>query len=178
MAKGYWLSVTNFSSETYQHQMPEACKRGSAVAGHVWENHHPIHWEETTVLEDRSCWWRRPSTSRWHPWRSASTEMEDWKSLVAGPLMRPRAAIFTNLCPPMTCMLSSGVLSGWDGKENLETPKVQCSECDGGWSTIKAKILVRNMGFLLRLMSADEHSLSARTLQSSNVRWHGIIMLS
>ena len=86
MAKGYWLSVTNFSSETYQHQMPEFCKRGLAVAENVWENHHPIHWEETTILEDRSCWWRRPSTSRWHPWRSASTEMEDWESLIAGPL--------------------------------------------------------------------------------------------
>ena len=22
----------------------------SAVAEHVWENHHAIHWEETTVL--------------------------------------------------------------------------------------------------------------------------------
>ena len=23
----------------------------SAVAEHVWENHHPIHWEKTTVLD-------------------------------------------------------------------------------------------------------------------------------
>ena len=23
----------------------------SAVAEHVWEHHHPIHWEETTVLD-------------------------------------------------------------------------------------------------------------------------------
>ena len=23
----------------------------SAVAEHAWENHHPIHWEETTVLD-------------------------------------------------------------------------------------------------------------------------------
>ena len=24
----------------------------SAVAEHVWENHHPIYWEKTTVLDD------------------------------------------------------------------------------------------------------------------------------
>ena len=29
----------------------------SAVAENAWENHHPIHWEETMVLaEDRSCY--------------------------------------------------------------------------------------------------------------------------
>ena len=31
----------------------DACERGmmekSAVAEHAWENHHPIHWEETTM---------------------------------------------------------------------------------------------------------------------------------
>ena len=35
--------------------MPAACKSGmiekSAVAEHMWEHHHPIHWEETTVLD-------------------------------------------------------------------------------------------------------------------------------
>ena len=34
---------------------PSACERGmmekSAVAEHAWENHHMIHWEETTVLD-------------------------------------------------------------------------------------------------------------------------------
>ena len=33
----------------------DACQRGmmekSAVAEHAWENHHHIHWEETTVLD-------------------------------------------------------------------------------------------------------------------------------
>ena len=33
----------------------DACERGmmekSAVAEHAWENHHLIHWEETTVLD-------------------------------------------------------------------------------------------------------------------------------
>ena len=33
----------------------DACERGmmekSAVAEHAWEHHHPIHWEETTVLD-------------------------------------------------------------------------------------------------------------------------------
>ena len=32
----------------------------SAVAGHAWENHHPIHQEETTMVdhlaEDKSYW--------------------------------------------------------------------------------------------------------------------------
>ena len=61
----------------------------SAVAEHVWEKHHPIDWEETqcrTMAKDRSCWWRRTCTSGWHPQRSASTGMENWKFLVAGPL--------------------------------------------------------------------------------------------
>ena len=39
-----------------------------------------------TMAEDRRFWWRRPCTFRWHLQRSTSTEMEDWKSLVAGPL--------------------------------------------------------------------------------------------
>ena len=29
----------------------------------------PQHW---TMAEDRSCWWRRPCTSRWYPQRSTS----------------------------------------------------------------------------------------------------------
>ena len=33
----------------------DACERGmierSAAAKHAWEIHHPIHWEETTVLD-------------------------------------------------------------------------------------------------------------------------------
>ena len=68
------------------------CERGmtekSAVVEHVWENHHPIHWEETSAGP-----WQRTGaagergladpddTLEW----STSTEMEDWK-LVAGPL--------------------------------------------------------------------------------------------
>ena len=36
-----------------EHQ--DACERGmmekSAVAEHAWEHHHPIHWEETAVLD-------------------------------------------------------------------------------------------------------------------------------
>ena len=33
----------------------DACERGvmekSAIAEHAWENHHPINWEKTTVLD-------------------------------------------------------------------------------------------------------------------------------
>ena len=62
----------------------------------------PQYW---TMAEDRSCWWRRPSTSGWHPQRSASTGMKDWKSLVAWTTVmggREGGAMFTNLWPPMT----------------------------------------------------------------------------
>ena len=31
--------------------MPVRVMEKSDVAEHAWENHHPIHWEETTVLE-------------------------------------------------------------------------------------------------------------------------------
>jgi len=51
----------------------------------------------------------RPYTSRWHLQKSASTKMEEWKSLVAGPLSwggREGGAILTDLWPPMTCILS------------------------------------------------------------------------
>ena len=41
--------------ETRLKEHRDACKRGmmekSAVAEHAWEHHHPIHWEETTVLD-------------------------------------------------------------------------------------------------------------------------------
>ena len=33
----------------------DVCERGmmekSAVVGRVWENHHPVNWEETSVLD-------------------------------------------------------------------------------------------------------------------------------
>jgi len=65
--------------ETRLKEHQDVCKRGmmekSAVVEHAWENHHQIHWGKTKVItaEGRSCWWRRPSTSRWHPQRSTST---------------------------------------------------------------------------------------------------------
>ena len=93
----------------------DACERGmtekSAVVEHAQENHHLIHWEETTVLDhDRGqeLRWRRPCTFRWHPQRSASIKIEEWKALVAGPLWwggRERGAILTDW-PPMTCTLT------------------------------------------------------------------------
>ena len=67
-----------------------------------------------TMAEDRSYWWRRPCTFRWHPHRSTLIEMEDWKSLVAGLLWwggREGGAILTDLWPPITCILCSAWLS-------------------------------------------------------------------
>ena len=58
-----------------------------AVVEHAWKNHDPIHWEETLVLDHG----RGPELLvkevlhiQINPRRSASTEMEDWKSLDAG----------------------------------------------------------------------------------------------
>ena len=51
----------------------------SAVVEHVWENHHLIHWEETTVL-DHDCrleLFVKEALHFTHPQRSASTEIAD-----------------------------------------------------------------------------------------------------
>ena len=91
-------------------------KVGEDCSSTLPPHHYLIHWEETTMLDHgrgQELWWRRPCTSRWHPQRSASTEMEDWKSLVAGLLWyggREGEAILTDLWPPMTCILSSAWL--------------------------------------------------------------------
>ena len=58
------IGETRQRLETRLKEYRDACERGmmekSAVAEHVCENHHLIHWEETTVLdhmaEDRSWW--------------------------------------------------------------------------------------------------------------------------
>ncbi len=31
--------------------MPEGTLEKSALAEHAWENHHPIKWEEATVID-------------------------------------------------------------------------------------------------------------------------------
>ena len=89
----------------------------SAVVEHAWittiqsTGRRPLYW---TMAEEKSCWWRRPCTSRWHLWRSTSTEMEKWKSLVAGlPWWGSRkgGAILTDLWPPMTLILSTACMA-------------------------------------------------------------------
>ena len=91
----------------------DVCERGmmekSAVVEHAWEN-HPIHWEETTVLDHgmgqellalHIQMTPPDDTSRGAlqlRWRTA-------KSLVAGPLWwggNEEGAILTDLWPPMT----------------------------------------------------------------------------
>ena len=61
-------------------------------------------WQRTGAVDEGPA-----HASRWYPRRSTSTEMEDWKSLVAEPLWwsREGGAIFTDLWPPMMCSLSS-----------------------------------------------------------------------
>ena len=47
--------LTKRRLETRLKEHRDACERGmmekSAVAEHAWENHHPIDWEETTILD-------------------------------------------------------------------------------------------------------------------------------
>ena len=50
-----YIGETKRRLETRLKEHRDACERGmmekSAVAEHVWEHHHPIHWEETTMLD-------------------------------------------------------------------------------------------------------------------------------
>ena len=50
-----YIGETKRRLETRLMEHRDACERGmmekSAVAEHAWENHHPIDWEETTVLD-------------------------------------------------------------------------------------------------------------------------------
>ena len=82
---------------------------------HEWENHHPIHWEETTVL-DHGRGQELLMKEALHIQMTPSEEhfnldwKEDWNSLVAGLLWwggREGGAI---LWAPMMCILSGGSL--------------------------------------------------------------------
>ena len=50
-----YIGETKRRLETRLKEHRDACEKGmmekSAVAEHAWENHHPIDWEETTVLD-------------------------------------------------------------------------------------------------------------------------------
>ena len=50
-----YIGETKRRLETRLKEHRDACERGmmekSAVAEHAWEHQHPIHWEETTVLD-------------------------------------------------------------------------------------------------------------------------------
>ena len=80
-----YTGETRWRLETRLKEQRDSCGRGvmekSAVAEHEWENYHPIYWaRETTVLDhgrgqeplvkDKSRWWRRPCTFRWHSQRN------------------------------------------------------------------------------------------------------------
>ena len=49
----------------------------SAVAEHAWENHHLIHWEQTTVLDHGRGQELLVKEALHIQMKSASTEMED-----------------------------------------------------------------------------------------------------
>ena len=76
--------------ETRMMDHRDACQKGalekSALAEHAWESHHPIKWEETTVVDQA----RNPKElllkEANHIWllKPPSTGMGDWSCLDAG----------------------------------------------------------------------------------------------
>ena len=83
----------------------------------TWENHHPIHWEETTVLDygrgqellvkgaldsHPNDTLRGPLQPRWRTEVSVVTGLLWWGGR--------EGAIITDLWPPVTCILSSAWL--------------------------------------------------------------------
>ena len=79
----------------------------NAVAEHAWENHHPIHREETTMVdhlaEDKSYWWKRLCKSRCIPrgarqprWRTGSPFLLDCHEKEAGERNNPNRPLTTN----------------------------------------------------------------------------------
>ena len=76
----------------------------SSLSDPLGGNHNAGPWQRTGAVVKEAL------HIQWHPQRSASTGMEDWKSLVAGLLWcggREGGAILTNFWPPMTCILRS-----------------------------------------------------------------------
>ena len=86
-----YIGETNRRLETRLKEHRDACERGmmekSAVAEHVWENHHPILWEETTVL-DHGKGQKLLVKEALHIQMTPAEERfnGDGRSLVAGPL--------------------------------------------------------------------------------------------
>ena len=73
----------------------DACERGmmelekSAVAEHVWENHHLVHWEETTVLDHgrgQELLVKKALHIQMTPSEECFNGVDNWKFIVAGPL--------------------------------------------------------------------------------------------
>ena len=68
-----YIRETKRTLETRLKEHRDACERGmmekSAVAEHAWENHHPIDWEETTVL-DRGRGHAYKIREKWHQYAS------------------------------------------------------------------------------------------------------------
>jgi len=58
----------------------------SAIAVHAWENHHPNHWEDTTVLDHfrgQELLVKKALHIQMTPLEEHFNEIEDWKSLLA-----------------------------------------------------------------------------------------------
>ena len=88
-----YIGETRQRLETRLKKHQDACERGmkekSAVAEHAWENHHPIDWEETIVLNHgrgKELLVKGALHIQMTPQRSTSTNRWRTKSLVARPL--------------------------------------------------------------------------------------------
>ena len=67
----------------------DTCERGMmerlAVAEQVWESHHPINWEETSVLGRAGGQGELLLKKALHIQMTPATGAEGWRSWVAGP---------------------------------------------------------------------------------------------
>ena len=109
-----YIGETKRRLETRLKEHRDACERGmmekSAVAEHVWEHHHPIHWEETTML-DRGRGQELLVKKALHIQMTPVEECFNRDGGLEVPgcwttvMRRQGGAILTDLWPPMTCTL-------------------------------------------------------------------------
>ena len=101
-----YIRKTKWRLETRVKEHWDACKRGmmekSAVAEQAWENRC---W---TMAEDRSSWWRRPTTSRWQRFnRDGGLEIAGcWAAVIRrqGEWSNPQWPLTSNDVYPQQCM--------------------------------------------------------------------------
>jgi len=84
-----YIGETKQRLETRPKEHRDTCERGTMerldVAEHVWESHHPINWEETSVLGRAGGQGELLLKEALHIQMTPATGEEGWRSWVAGP---------------------------------------------------------------------------------------------